>query len=343
MTGERKDLIALLVGLPLFVFSVLYGLAVRIILSGYSSGLLPRKKLNVPVVSVGNLTMGGVGKTPLVILIAKMLRQRNLKTVILTRGYRPSGNQHVSAEADEVQMLREVLPDVPVVVNADRYAGGIEAIEQFHPDVIILDDGFQHWQLSRDLEIVVVDAAHPFGNGHLLPLGILREPVSSLKRADVIVLTKIDQGNGSELKNRLAQWASGIPVVESKHSPRSLTHVYSNQKIEINHLHTAVVAFSGIGDPKSFKTMLIALGADVKEFISFMDHHAYAQDDMNKIRRICDELGVRTVITTRKDAVKLQPFADVWRGYDLLVLNIEIDITQGENELNDRINSLSRR
>ena len=178
MSGERKDWIAILVRIPLFVISLLYGVFVRALLMCYSSGILPRRKLNVPVISIGNLTMGGVGKTPMVILIANMLRSKKLKVVVLTRGYRPGLFDKGSDQADEAQVLSEVLVDVPVVVNPDRYLGGIEAIKNYQPDVIVLDDGFQHWRLSRDLEIVLIDSVNPFGNGYLLPMGILREPIA---------------------------------------------------------------------------------------------------------------------------------------------------------------------
>jgi tetraacyldisaccharide 4'-kinase len=342
MSNDRKDWVALLVRIPLFVLSLFYGIIVRTLLMCYSSGLLPRRKLNVPVISVGNLTMGGVGKTPVVILIAQMLRLRKLKVVVLTRGYKPGFSDRGSDQADEAQVLSEVLVDVPVVVNSDRYLGGIEAIKNYQPDVIILDDGFQHWRFSRDLEIVLVDSVNPFGNGHLLPMGILREPVSSLKRADVLVLTKTDRADVPELKNQLDRLVQGVPVVETVHKPKSLFNFYTHKDVSMNQLCRPVVAFCGVGDPLSFKAMLVSLGSDVKEFISFMDHHSYDSEDMKKIRGICDDLGIRTVVTTRKDAVKLQKFEEVWRGYDLLNLNIEIEITRGQNEFENRINHVLR-
>lgn len=342
MNGERKDWVAVLVRIPLYVLSLFYGIIVRALLMCYSSGLLPRRKLNVPVISVGNLTMGGVGKTPLVILIAKMLRLRKLKVVVLTRGYKPGSFDKDSGQADEAQVLREVLGDVPVVVNPDRYLGGIEAIKNYQPDVLILDDGFQHWRLSRDLEIVLVDSVNPFGNGYLLPMGILREPLSSLKRADVLVLTKTDRGDVQELKNRLDSLFRDVPVVETVHRPKSLFNVYTHKDVSMDQLCRPVVAFCGVGDPLSFKSMLVSLGSDVKEFVTFMDHHSYDSEDMKKIRGVCDDLGIRTVVTTRKDAVKLQQFKEVWQGYDFLTLNIEIEITRGENEFKNRIDHILR-
>lgn len=342
--GERNDLAAWVVRIPLFLASLVYGLAVRSVVFLYTAGILPRRRLGVPVVSVGNLTVGGTGKTPIVIYLARMLSASQLRPVILTRGYMPRGSVRGSEfESDEAQVLREVLQDIPVVVNPDRYQGGLEAIERYKPDVLILDDGFQHWRLFRDLDIVLIDSADPFGNGQLLPCGILREPRSSLKRADLLVLTKTDRADTGALKDQLSVLCSGIPVVETVHRSRSLTRLYIKEFVNISHLSRPVVAFCGIGDPLSFKAMLVDLGADVKEFLHFLDHYAYGHEDMKNLRRICDELGVRTLITTRKDAVKLEAFEEFWQGYELFVLNIEIDIVHGQEHLINGINQLSHR
>ena len=344
MSGQRKDWISFLVGIPLFILSLIYGMIVRVIFVCYSSGILPRRKLNVPVISIGNLTMGGVGKTPMAIFVARMLKVKKFKPVILTRGYMPRSMAQDSGQveyvSDEAQVLREMLEDIPVVVHPDRHKGGMEAIDRYDPDVIILDDGFQHWRLFRDLEIVLIDAVNPFGNGHLLPLGILREPFSSLKRADLLILTKTDRVDTGELKKRLQLRCPGIPVIETAHRPRSLTNVYTKEIRSLTEIVRPVVAFCGIGDPLSFKSMLVSLCADVKEFVHFMDHHTYCAQDMDDLRNICDVLGIRTVITTRKDAVKLNVFKEKWQGYDILALNIEIDITQGQREFIDRIDRL---
>lgn len=338
MRGERRDLAALLVTIPLAVLSVLYGLAVRVVLECYKSGIFTRRKLDVPVISVGNLTMGGVGKTPMVIELVRMLRGRKIKPVVLTRGYGAE-----KGLSDEAEMLKDFLKDVPVVVNPNRFEGGLDAIKRFHPDVFILDDGFQHWKLERDLDIVLIDAARPFGNGCLLPAGILREPLSSLKRADVLVLTKTDRADISELKKQLALLCPGTPIVETVHKPKSLSNVYTDASAGLDRIVGPVVAFCAIGDPLSFKSLLIDLGADVKEFVHFIDHHCYSAEDINTIKNACDTIGVRTVVTTAKDAVKLNAFKDAWNGYDVFVLNIQIEIIQGEQHLADGINRLLHR
>lgn len=342
--GERNDLAAWVVRIPLFLASLVYGLAVRSIVFIYTTGIMSRRRLSVPVVSVGNLTVGGTGKTPMVIYLARMLSASQIRPVILTRGYMPRGSVGGSDFlSDEAQVLREVLQDIPVVVNPDRYAGGLEAIERYKPDVLILDDGFQRWGLFRDMDIVLIDSADPFGNGQLLPCGILREPRSSLKRAEFLILTKTDRADTSALKDELSVLCPGIPVVETVHRARSLTRLYTKEFVNISHLSRPVIAFCGIGDPLSFKAMLVDLGADVKEFLHFSDHYAYGHEDMRNLRRICDELGVSTLVTTRKDAVKLEVFEDFWQGYELFVLNIEIDILHGQEQLINGIQRLSHR
>ncbi len=343
-TDKRTDWIARLAGIVLFLFSLIYGVAVKVICTGYDMGFFPRRRLSVPVISVGNLTMGGVGKTPMVIFIARMLKIKKLRLVILTRGYMPRKEQASSSPeaylSDEAEVLRQILDGVPVVVNPDRYRGGLEAIKKYAPDVIILDDGFQHWRLFRDLDIVLVDSSNPFGNGHLLPRGILRERLSSLRRAGLVVLTKTDRGDVGELKEKIRSLHPNVKIVETIHQPMSLTNIFTKSFVQIAKLNQAVVAFCGIGDPLSFRTSLAFLGTDVKEFISFTDHHHYSIQDMEDLKDICVRLGLWVVVTTQKDAVKLVEFKDFWQGFEIFSLNIEIDITQGQHEFVDRINRL---
>ena len=342
--GERTDWIAQLVRVPLFLFSLIYGLAVKAILFGYKVGILRRRRLSVPVISIGNLTLGGVGKTPMVIFVARMLKIKKLRTVILTRGYMPQKEQLLAAQenylSDEAEVLRQMLEGVPVVVNPDRYEGGLEAIKKYTPDVIILDDGFQHWRLFRDLDIVLVDSVNPFGNGCLLPCGILREEASSLRRAGLVVLTKTDRGEVGELKEKIQRINPNAPIVQTVHRPMSLTNIFTKSLVQIAKLNQAVVAFCGIGDPKSFRSTLAFLGADVKEFVPFEDHHYYSLQDMDRLKSMCVTLGLRVLVTTQKDAVKLAEFKDFWQGFEIFSLNIEIDIIQGHHEFIDRIDRL---
>jgi tetraacyldisaccharide 4'-kinase len=338
VTGERRDWIAHLARVPLFLLSLVYGAGVRFMLAGHASGILRRKHLSVPVISVGNLTLGGVGKTPMVIFIARMLKAKGLRPVILTRGYMPSDNHgYVS---DEAQVLQQVLDGITIIINPDRYKGGLEAVARHKPDVIILDDGFQHWRLFRNLDIVLVDAVNPFGNKRLLPAGILREPVSSLRRADVLVLTKTDQGEAEQLKEQLKVLNPHAPVIETTHRPTALVNIFTGHLVQLVKLGQPLIAFCGIGQPASFETTLKSLNADCKKFIAFADHHPYELSDMQRLKEMCQAHQTTVLVTTQKDAVKLAAFKDFWQGYDIFSLNIDLEITQGQHEFVDRIQHL---
>jgi tetraacyldisaccharide 4'-kinase len=335
VSGRRRDLVAQIVRVPLFLASLLYGAGVRLILAGYGSGIIRRKHLSVPVISVGNITLGGVGKTPMVIVIARLLKSKGRRPAILTRGYMPSGNEDYMS--DEAQILGRALDGVPVVVDPDRHRGGLKAIEDHKPDVLILDDGFQHWRLFRNLDIVLVDATDPFGNKTLLPSGILREPLSSLKRADVLVLTKADQAPTDPLKEELRRLNAAAPLIETAHRPTSLLNIFTGNLVQLVKLNRPVVAFCGIGNPASFETTLHSLNTDCRELVRFMDHHPYDLADMKRLKEQCDRHQTTAVVTTQKDAVKLSAFKDFWQGYDVYSLNIDLEITQGEHEFVDRI------
>jgi tetraacyldisaccharide 4'-kinase len=335
--GHRRDAVAMMVGVPLWIGSLIYGAAVRVMLAGYASGLIRRKHLSVPVISVGNLTLGGVGKTPMVVYLARMLKARGFKPAILTRGYMPSENKQY--ESDEAQILQHML-DVPVVVNPDRHKGGLEAIHRHNPNVIILDDGFQHWRLFRNLEIVLVDAGNPFGPGGLLPAGILREPVSSLKRADIIVLTKTDQADAEALKARLKAINPNAPVIETIHRPMGLQNIFTGNLVHLAKLEQPVVAFCGIGHPASFEGTLKSLRTGCKQFVAFADHHPYSPEDMKRLKEACEAHRTHVLVTTQKDAVKLAGFKDFWQGYEIYSVNVEIEVAQGQHEFADRIGHL---
>jgi tetraacyldisaccharide 4'-kinase len=334
-SGQRRDLIARLMFVPLFLASILYGLTVQAILSAYAMGLMRRKHLSVPVISVGNLTLGGVGKTPMVIYITRLLKSKGLKPAILTRGYMPSGSQ--KEESDEVRIMRQILDGVPVIVDPDRHKGGLEAIYRHSPDVILLDDGFQHWRLFRNLDVVLIDAVNPFGNKHVLPCGILREPLASLKRADLVVLTKTDQGQTEFLKDKLRTFNLNVPIIESVHRPSSLMNIFTGHLVQIAKLAHPVVAFCGIGHPASFEGTLTTLNADCRKMIPFADHHSYTLDDMKRLKEECDAHKTNVLITTQKDAVKVLEYEDFWQGYEIYSLNIDIEITKGQHEFAQRI------
>ena len=343
VTGEKKGFAAFLVQAVLLGLSFFYGAGVRIKRWCYDKGLCRAAALGRPVISVGNVTWGGVGKTPLVQAVAEHLKGRGIKPAILTRGYMPDGKD---AGSDEAVMLAAVLPDVPVGVGADRIKTAAGLLAKHPVDLFLLDDGFQHWHVKRDLDLVAVDAVNPWGNGRLIPAGMLREPLSSLKRADVIVLTKTDQApqNISELKSRLRRMNSHAPVIETVHNPCSVVALGGGQQKDAAFLSgKKIAAFCSVGDPEGFKNTLATVGADVRKIFAFPDHHAYTGKDISDITAYAAARSLDAVVTTAKDAVKLTPFRSTLQKTPCWVLHVKIKIVAGQDEFYRRIDRLLSR
>ncbi len=282
-----------------------YGLAVRLRNIAYERGWLRSEPTPVPVVSVGNLTVGGTGKTPCVEYIARFYRKLNRRVAILSRGY--GGTDGCN---DEALLLKENLPDVPHLQAVDRVALAREAFAKLESEVLVLDDGFQHRRLARDLDVVLIDAMAPWGHGYLLPRGLLREPPSSLRRADVLVLTRCDQALAEQrerLRRTLARIAPQKPVVETTHRPVKLSNCDGeNAALELLRDQKAA-AFCGIGNPQAFRRSLHDLGARLLDFRVYPDHHAFGHADIEELHRWSGGLPTGTVIvTTQKDVVKLR-------------------------------------
>jgi tetraacyldisaccharide 4'-kinase len=256
------------------------------------------------VISVGNLTLGGTGKTPCVEYVCRFYRDLDLRVAILSRGY---GVEH--GRNDEALVLEEELPDVPHLQGADRVALARTAVEELESEVLVLDDGFQHRRLARDLDIVLVDATNPWGFGYLFPRGLLRESPRGLKRAGVVVLTRCDQVSEEQrarLRQQVLRYAPQTPLVETKHGPVELTN--REQRTEsLSLLGTRpVAAFCGIGNPVAFHRTLTDQGAAVCAFRTFADHHPYTRADVEELRRWAQQQPTDcVVVTTQKDLVKL--------------------------------------
>ncbi len=311
-----------------------YAAGVRTIAFMYRQGYRKSYRLNRPVISIGNITVGGVGKTPLVIALAQMCQRHNLRPVILTRGYKGLGSCLV--HSDEVLMLHEVLGDVPILVGANRIKNAQEYLRNNAVDVFILDDGFQHWRLARDMDIVAIDATNPWGNGYLLPRGILREPLVALRRAHWIVLTKTDF-NGTDIpgiRNRLAALDCPQPVVLAVYRPIELVNLKSGTKGMPEMLRSKrICCFSSLGSPATFVQTLIRLGAEIQKIFNFIDHHAYNKKDIQRILEYCRVNHITTIVTTHKDAVKLLEFATEFnqaQEIECLFLRIETVLLEGE-------------
>jgi len=339
----------------LSLLSFVYWLWVMSIKFLCEAGVLAPQKLDCVVISVGNITWGGTGKTPLVEMLAKSLTSEGKKVAVLLRGYGKkvpwfpcfAKNLSPSVEwmetGDEAALLKKNLPGIHVLVGRDRLKNGRLAINKYGIDTLILDDGYQHWQIDRDFNIVTINGNNPFGNGWLLPRGILREPVSSISRADVVCLTKVDGMDTGELQAKLKGINCNLSFVESIHNPVYLYDFYEKKRLGFENIkETQVIIFSGIGDPDSFKENLIKLGARVEGDFRYPDHYIYRNRDIEDIFTAAGESGIDTVITTEKDMVRVGPLLDEFRSLEsrpnrILSLRIELKIITNERGLIDRL------
>lgn len=299
------------------------------------------QRVGAPVVSIGNLTLGGSGKTPMVKWVARQLRAEGVRVGLVSRGYGSSDG----GPNDEALELEQSLPDVPHVQNRDRVAAAQLAIEELASQVIVMDDGFQHRRLGRDLDIVLLDATQPFGFGHVFPRGALREPVSSLRRADVVCLTRSDLVAGSQreaVRRRVETAAPGALWCESVTRPTGLIGVGEPSDPEpATRLDGArVAAFCGVGNPAAFKKLLEGLGAELAAFTEFADHHAYTRGDVERLESEATAIDADLVVCTHKDLVKVG--VATLGGRPLRAVLIEAEITVGADELKQLLAGIAR-
>ncbi len=332
-------------GLFLKACAYIYMAAVVLVCWLYGKRVLPSYNLGRPTICVGNITMGGTGKTPVVQWVVSYLKSKGVKPVILTRGYMA---QPKSGDApflsDEAALLSESLK-VPVVIDKSRRRGAERAIKDFEVDVFVMDDGFQHWQARRDLDIVVINATNPFGNGEVLPRGILREPLSALGRAHIFVLNKVDVANdqGEAARDVLAKRFPHIPIAAASYVITGYQDLEGHAlPVSENGFYDPVFVVSSIGDPESFKRMLMNQSVTVAACRCFPDHYAYTKKDIGKIVEEMQKSGVRRVLTTHKDAVKLKCFQTEFQNQNMecWVVLIHAVINHGKKELYSRINSI---
>ena len=320
--------------------SLLYRAITQTRLTAYEKGLFHVTKLDVPVISVGNLTTGGTGKTPVVEWICRVLAAGERRVCVLTRGYgriNPDTRVVVSdgsrvlataAEAgDEPLLLAQNLSGIAAVISdADRAGAGKWAKEELDADVCVLDDGFQHLRVARDLDLLVIDATNPWGGGRLLPFGRLREPRSGAERADCIVVTRADnQQDLDSLKKEIRRFNQECPIFMSRMKVSSISRLGSDFEEVTASLLQPVAAFCGVGNPQSFFDQVRRAGFDPVFSQALTDHHWYDQTDIDSLCRKSRQMGAQNLITTAKDAVKLQAL-----NFDLTcyVLNIEIEIEE---------------
>ena len=357
----------------LIPLSWLYTASVQLRNILYTRGVFKARRLPCRVISVGNIVVGGTGKTPAVIVIAEHLQREGMRVAILLRGYKRRVREKVTIvsdgekvcaspieSGDEADMMAKRLSGVPIIVGKCRYLTGQVALERFKVDVLLLDDGFQHRQLARDVDILTIPATHPFGSPKkLLPAGTLREPPTALRRANLILLTHADTPNiSAHAKKVVKGLAPNAPVLESIHQP---THLYplaiSRQPSAISmnpSLPTEteirdpkaiptdikelkgkrVLAVCGIGNPDAFVVTLMRCSVASVELLAFPDHHVYTEADKQRMDTAFQAAAADLIVTTQKDEQKLARFVDNWK-LPIVVLAVALVITDGDEMLTD--------
>jgi tetraacyldisaccharide 4'-kinase len=334
--GQTHGACASVARFALRLASFPYALTVRLRNRLYDSGWRPTYKVEVPVVSVGNLTVGGTGKTPIVEMLGRWFRQRGVRTVVLSRGYGATDGAN-----DEALVLEDNLPDVPHLQGPDRVELARLAQSELGCQLVILDDGFQHRRLARDLDVVLIDSTHPFGGGWMLPGGLLREPVRAVSRAHLVVLTRCDHADleaRRQIRAHIAQFAGSVPWVDVRFAPRDLLQAGHAPEPVLRIRGIKVVAFCGIGNPEAFRRTLTELGAAVVGFRSFPDHYNYSRNDVSQLVHWVAAERPQAVLTTQKDWVKirLETLADV----PLLAVRIEAQVTAGQDQLESALSRI---
>ena len=301
-------------------FSILYSMGIRVRLSAYRHGPLKRKSLPGFVVSIGNLTVGGTGKTPAVIMLARWASDEGYRVAVLSRGYggrykeailEVSDGSVIKADplesGDEPYLLAKRLTGVPVVISRKRFTAGLFAHKKFGCNFFILDDGFQHLELKRDLDLALMDASNPFGNGHLLPWGPLREPVDQLGRADAFIITRFNENHsGDKIVGFLKEKFPSSPIFYGDHLPEKVVFPYSNEVQVPGFLKgKRILAFAGIARPEAFRETLIRLGADIVYFRGFKDHYKFKRDEIQALIQIKEKRGADYLVTTEKDWIRI--------------------------------------
>jgi tetraacyldisaccharide 4'-kinase len=333
ISGRSSRPAAVLARNLLAIVSGGYALAATLRSAAFDIGIVKSTRVDRPVISIGNLTTGGTGKTPMVEAVARHLRRRGVRIAILSRGY---GSEPDGGMNDEGLLLDQNLPDVPHLQGADRTELARTAIEELESEALILDDGHQHRYLARDLNIVMIDATNPFGYGWTLPRGLLREPLRvGLRRADVIVLTRCDMVSSAEraaIRVKLAR-LSDLRFIwcESVHRPKDILYADGHIEDTTTLAGKRVALFCGLGNPEAFRKTAESLGAIVVDERKFPDHHRYDQKDLTELSRWVAASGADLALTSQKDFVKLP--VDRLGGRPLAAVRIEIEFLQGENEL----------
>ena len=366
VSGRLRGLGPNLLRFTLKLLSRLYSFIMNVRLALFEHRIIRSKTLGCQVISIGNLTVGGTGKTPVVEVFARALQQNGRKVAILSRGYMKaedppaeklknlitfrtpkqqpprivSDGERLLLDSemggDEPYMLASNLPNVCVIVDKDRVKSGRYAIQKLGCDTLILDDGFQYLRLKHRVDIVLVDRTNPFDNGYVLPRGLLRESVRHLSRATFIFITK-SAGDGSpELRREIRALNDKAEIAECRHTPRHLQDVFTGERKPLEFLQgLKVAALSGIAAPRGFEETLERLGGELVHRRRFADHHRYTQQELLDTINAARDRGAQAILTTEKDAVRF-PLLER-RDIPLYFLRVEIELLSGEESFHDLI------
>jgi len=340
VSGERRGVVAEILRFELMILSQIFLLVVCLHRSLYRWGLLRPREVPAKVISIGNIVAGGTGKTPMTILLARELQKRGYKLGIVARNYktrRRAGTGIVSngerilmipeEAGDEPYLMVKQLPGIPLVVDRDKTRAAVALHTEFKPELIVIDDAFQHFRLARQVDIVLIDGAHPFGYKHLLPRGLLREPVSALRRADIIVITRSqDAADLHGLQAQLHYYAPEAKIFTADLVVKNLRDFRTGETCPASFLTgKRLVMVSGVARPDSFENLVAAYNPKFAIRYRFPDHHHYQRAEMEVLRRLCTENRLELMVTTSKDAVKLSDVLNV--PATVMVLEVEMELT----------------
>ncbi|MDL1956592.1 MAG: tetraacyldisaccharide 4'-kinase [Candidatus Desulfofervidus auxilii] len=305
----------------------------------YKSGLLSQKKLPSKIISIGNLSVGGSGKTPFVIFLAKFFKSMGEKVIVVTRGYKSQSKSFIVSDGnkiyltakqagDESYLLASNLKGIPVLKGKNRYKAIKLAYKYFSPKIVILDDAFQHYALKRDIDIVLLNAKNPFGNGYLLPRGILREPISALKRAHAVIITKVrHEREIKKFRNFLKKNFSHLAIFDAFSYINKIFNLKGESFSPFMLYNKPCLIFCGLANPKNFYETCKELNIKIIKFFSYPDHYFYTEKDIKNLIKMAKIFGAEALVTTEKDAVKLKSFNF---DYPLYYLQLEIKLYQEE-------------
>lgn len=342
ISGKKTDPVAAATRMALWAITPAYRLAIAIRNRRFTRDTSAVTRVDVPVISIGNLTTGGTGKSPMVIWVSQRLRELRLRVAIISRGYGGQRTASGTGPNDEALEMQQRLPDVPQLQDPDRIKSATIAIDELETQCLVMDDGFQHRRLHRDLDVVLIDATNPFGYGYLLPRGLLREPIGSLARADVVVITRcqqVDQPAIDAIMKVIAEATSdnhSPPVICQTQTVANRWLQYDGQSMEVDEFGTvAVFVCCAIGNPDSFVKTAARAGANIVGQKFFPDHHSFTRADIQNVVQLAQEKGAHRIICTHKDLVKIA--INQFGGMPFFALQIDLEFTHGEEAMTERL------